>query len=55
MGEPTAEKKLYTLEEYQNIEVETNTRHEFYQGEIFAMAGTTVAHNEITFKGVFKK
>ncbi|EAY26859.1 Uma2 family endonuclease [Microscilla marina] len=49
MGEPKIERTDYTLDEYTAIETSTNTRHEYYKGEIFAMAGTTVAHNEITF------
>ncbi|WP_299455070.1 Uma2 family endonuclease [uncultured Microscilla sp.] len=49
MGEPKIEQTGCTLDEYTAIETSTNTRYEYYKGEIFAMAGTTVAHNEITF------
>lgn len=48
MGEPQMKRNDYTMDEYIAIETETNTRHEYYKGEVFAMAGTTVAHNEIT-------
>jgi Uma2 family endonuclease len=47
MGLPLAEKKYYTLEEYLVLEEQSEIRHEFYQGEIFAMAGTSIQHNLI--------
>ena len=37
----------YTAEEYLALERVSETRHEFYRGEIFAMAGATEAHNLI--------
>jgi Uma2 family endonuclease len=39
--------KIYTAEEYLALEVESETRHEFRNGEILPMAGGTPAHNEI--------
>lgn len=34
-----------TVEEYLDLEEKSEVRHEFYNGEIYAMAGTTTAHN----------
>ena len=41
-------KQLFTLEEYLAIEPEGNVRHEFVDGELYAMTGTSRAHNIIT-------
>ena len=41
-------KKIFTIEEYLQMEVDSIEKHEYYQGEIFAMAGTKVQHNIIT-------
>lgn len=38
----------YTLEEYLALEEKSEVRHEFYNGEIYAMAGGTVNHNRLT-------
>ncbi len=40
-------KNIYTVEEYFEMEEISEVRHEFYDGEIFAMAGTTLNHNRI--------
>jgi Uma2 family endonuclease len=45
MGLP--EKKYITVEEYLEAEVNSLEKHEYYNGEIFAMAGATVEHNRI--------
>ena len=37
--------KLYTIEEYLALEEKSEVRHEFYNGEIYAMAGRTINHN----------
>jgi Uma2 family endonuclease len=37
----------YTLGEYFPIEQSSEIKHEFYEGEIFAMAGGSVSHNRI--------
>lgn len=37
----------YTYEEYLSFESASNARHEFYDGEIYAMAGGTPAHAAI--------
>lgn len=45
---PTIPNRQYTLDEYHRIEETSPVRHEFYNGEIFAMAGGSVAHNRIS-------
>lgn len=47
MGHEQVEEKKYTVEEYLQLEEKSEIRHEFYDGEIFAMAGTTMNHNRI--------
>ena len=43
----TADTKIYTPEEYLALEVESEVRHEYLNGEIREMAGGTTNHNEI--------
>ncbi|MCY7291092.1 MAG: Uma2 family endonuclease, partial [Ferruginibacter sp.] len=38
----------YTEEEYLEMEEKSLEKHEFYKGEIFAMAGASISHNQIT-------
>jgi Uma2 family endonuclease len=40
-------KKYYTVEEYLEIEASTEYRNEYYDGDIFAMAGASYNHNII--------
>ena len=40
-------KKQMSVEEYFELEKNSEIRHEYYQGEMFAMAGTTDIHNTI--------
>jgi Uma2 family endonuclease len=40
-------KKRLTVVEYLEYEKESEVKHEYYQGEIFAMSGAKVAHNTI--------
>ena len=40
-------KKIYTFDEYLELEETTGLRYEFWDGEIFAMAGATKRHNTI--------
>jgi Uma2 family endonuclease len=40
--------KKYTIEEYLEMEEHSQEKHEYYQGEIFAMSGAKVAHNTIS-------
>ncbi len=44
----TAEKRHYTPQEYLAFERASETKHEFYQGEIFAMTGAKRPHILIT-------
>jgi Uma2 family endonuclease len=37
-------KQIYTVEEYLALERETHEKHEFYKGELFAMAGGSPNH-----------
>lgn len=39
--------KKLTVAEYLAIEEASEVRHEFFNGELFAMAGATVAHNRV--------
>ncbi len=39
--------KFHTIEEYLLFEEKAAEKHEYYQGEIFAMAGATIPHNQI--------
>jgi Uma2 family endonuclease len=40
--------KKYSVEEYLQMEEKAVEKHEYYQGEIFAMSGSKVPHNIIT-------
>lgn len=53
MGEAQLQKLHYTVEEYFALEMRGEVRHEFYEGEIFAMAGESVAHNVIALNIAF--
>jgi Uma2 family endonuclease len=46
MGLPV-EKRRYSFAEYLEIEENSDTRHEFHDGEILAMAGGTRWHSKI--------
>ena len=52
--EPLAvyEKTSFTEEEYLSLERSSELRHEFFEGEIFAMSGTSFRHNLI-FTNIF--
>lgn len=41
-------KPLYTVEEYLRMEQASEVRHEYLDGEIFEMAGESIAHGDIT-------
>ena len=40
-------KRKYTLEEYFDLELSTNERFEYWNGEIFMMSGGSDAHDQI--------
>jgi Uma2 family endonuclease len=46
------QKRHYTVEEYLELEKPSTIKHEYFQGEIFAMSGAGDNHNEI-FSNVF--
>ena len=46
MGQATPPRR-YTAEEYFALEESSNVRHEFFEGEVFAMAGASITHNTI--------
>lgn len=55
MGASEKIKKNYiSIEEYFRLEEQSEIRHEYFDGEVFAMAGTTLNHNEITQNIVLK-
>ncbi|WP_201986268.1 Uma2 family endonuclease [Hymenobacter rubidus] len=37
--------KRYTVAEYMALEARSEVRHEFFEGEVFAMSGGTIKHN----------
>lgn len=41
------QKKYISVEEYFEMEKHSKIRHEYYDGEVFAMAGTSINHNVI--------
>ncbi|QKG57265.1 Uma2 family endonuclease [Hymenobacter sp. BRD128] len=49
-AEPKAQ---YTVAEYQALEAQSEGRHEFFEGELFAMAGESVAHNVLALNIAF--
>jgi Uma2 family endonuclease len=49
---PSYHKKLYTIPEYLEMEKNALEKHEYYRGEIFAMAGAGSIHN-IIFRNTF--
>lgn len=47
MGQAEPQPRHYTAEEYFALEEASDVRHEFFEGEVFAMAGASIAHNTI--------
>ncbi|EYF05825.1 Uma2 family endonuclease [Chondromyces apiculatus] len=45
MSAQGAVKKAWTPEEYLTLERSSSEKHEYYQGDIFAMAGGHLEHN----------
>lgn len=48
--ETLVEKKKYTYQEYLQLEKQSDVRYEFWNGEVFAMAGGSRNHNSIGLK-----
>jgi phenylacetic acid degradation protein len=46
------EKREYTVEDYLQMEEYSNVKHEYYQGEIFAMSGARPDHNTIVVNAI---
>lgn len=44
---PAYQKAFYTVAEYLEMEKASDTKHEFFEGEVFAMAGAGRRHNVI--------
>lgn len=51
---PAYEKRKYTIEEYLELEKESDIKHEYYKGEIFAMSGAKTDHNDIAVNLIYK-
>ncbi|MEO6684727.1 MAG: Uma2 family endonuclease [Dyadobacter sp.] len=47
MGQPQVLEKKFSVAEFLKMEEKSEIRHEYYDGEVFAMAGTTMNHNRI--------
>jgi Uma2 family endonuclease len=47
MGQAEPLPRRSTAEEYLALELASEVRHEFFEGEVFAMAGASIAHNTI--------
>lgn len=48
MGQAKQKEEQYTYEEYLALEQQDHIRYEYYRGEVFAMAGGTKRHNQIS-------
>jgi len=47
-------KRKYTIEEYLELENTSDDKHEYYQGELFAMSGANFQHNQVTANLMFR-
>lgn len=47
MVPPQSPTRRYTIEEYQALEEASEQRHEYFEGEVYAMSGATSRHNLI--------
>jgi len=47
MGHAKTQSRRYTAAEYFELEEKSEVRHEFFEGEVFAMAGASIVHNTI--------
>lgn len=47
MGYLSQKTEVYSVEEYEALEATSDSRHEFYHGQVWAMAGGTAAHNQL--------
>lgn len=51
---PSYERRKYTIEEYLELEKESDIKHEYYRGEVFAMSGAKMDHNNIVVNLIYK-
>lgn len=47
--EPAPKYNFVTAEDYLEMERHSDVKHEYYQGEVFAMSGASPAHNDIDY------
>lgn len=47
MAQPASPRRLVSVEEYLRSEAESEVRHEYVSGQLFALAGASDAHNQI--------
>lgn len=52
LNEPALQYNYISAEEYLERETQSNEKHEYYRGEIFAMSGASLPHNDI-FSNLF--
>ena len=45
--------KRYTVAQYMALEEQSDVRHEYFDGEVFTMAGATIRHNQMVLNGAF--
>ena len=48
MGPPELLPRRYTAEEYFALKTQSAVRHEFFEGDVFAMAGESIAYNTVS-------
>ena len=53
MGQAESEARRYTVAEYMVLEAVAEVRHEFFEGEVFAMAGASTTHNTLVLNCAF--
>ena len=53
MGHAEGQPRHYTVEEYFALEEQSQIRHEFFEGEVFAMAGESIPHNKLVGNAYF--
>jgi len=47
MGQAETQPRQYTPAEYFALEAQSEVRYEYFEGEVFAIAGASVSHNLI--------
>jgi len=44
---PVPSIELIDIDDYLAMEINSEVKHKYYQGEIFAMTGETIGHNQV--------